>query len=314
MRSQQVNHELWKDRCGETRRHDHCTRHRICRMSNLTRFMKRRNVRLSWITHFPPRPPRSTDLIQSRILVALKAAEKERPPFPSCKPDSKFVINTDAPNRPWSVNSSEKAMSQKSRGCSLCREPNYLNNTYSEDVVTICQGCRAEINAFTQDTRTKIASYPQSDSDVQACIAEIESSMTFLATRNDFVYWQFQRAHLMGEIGLLLLDGKIIPSGFRNLVKALPSESNLRSSCWSLEGTELVENSTIPGYSVNIYRYDTSGGETRSLSRKIVPLVGSFSGIDNLSTQSPRPKSSGCLVIFLAILTPVGFLLVCMLT
>ena len=311
MRSEQVNHGLWKDRCVETRHHDHCTRHRICRMSCLTRFMKRRNVRLSWITHLPLGHP---DFTQSRILVALKAAEKERCLFPAFKPDSKFVITTDAPNRPWTGNSSEKAMTKTSRGCSLCREPYYLNNTYSEDVVTICQGCRAEINAFTEDTRTKIASYPQSDSDVQACIAEIESSMTFLATRNDFVYWQFQRAHLVGEIGQLLLDGKITPSGFRNLVKALPSESNHRSSRWSLEGTELVKNSTIRGYAVNIYRYDTSGGEPRSLSHKIVPLVGPFSGLDNLSTQSPRPKSSGCLVIFLAILTPVGFLLVCMLT
>ena len=140
-------------------------------------------------------------------------------------------------------------MSQKSKDCILCSVP-YINmgdHIGSDDVVTICQGCRAELHAFVQDTQTKIASYPQSESDVQACIAEIESNMTFLATRNDFVYWQFQRAHLVGEIGQLLLDGKITPSGFRNLVKALPSESNHRSSRWSLEGTELVKNLTIRG-------------------------------------------------------------------
>ena len=311
MRSEQVNHGLWKDRCVETRHHDHCTRHRFCRTSYLTRFMKRRNVRLSWITHLPSRPPRSPDLTQSRILVALKSAEKERRPFPSFKPDSKFVINTDAPNRPWSVNSSEKAMSQKSRGCSLCREPNYLNNTYSEDVVTICQGCRAEINAFTQDTRTKIASYPQSDSDVQACIAEIESSMTFLATRNDFVYWQFQRAHLVGEIGQLLLDGKITPSGFRNLVKVLPSETHSR---WILFGTELEERYIIPRSAIVVKRYSPFGGPYRECLAHLAPVDNPYPDVLDIYSDGPRPKSSGCLVIFLAILTPVGFLLVCMLT
>lgn len=135
MRSEQVNHGLWKDRCVETRHHDHCTRHRICRTSYLTRFMKRRNVRLSWITHLPLGHP---DFTQSRILVALKAAEKERCLFPAFKSVSKFVITTDAPNRPWSVNSSEKAMPQKSVECSLCSKPFIQNHVVPDGVLKIC--------------------------------------------------------------------------------------------------------------------------------------------------------------------------------
>lgn len=200
-------------------------------------------------------------------------------------------------------------MSQVSTNCSLCRETFKQTPVGSDQVVTICLGCRAKLNAFVQDIRTKIASYPQSNSEVQTCITDVESNMAVLATRNDLSGWQLHRAHLVVEIGQLLLDGKIDHTGFRNLVNALPSESDRG---WQLDGTNLLETFTIPGSKLVFTRYSPDGGEPRYSHIRIVPVNNTLP--DVLSSQRHRPESSGCLLSFLTIVTPVGFFLVWMLT
>jgi hypothetical protein len=210
--------------------------------------------------------------------------------------------------------------------CSECLDPFPQTAKRAEQGVTICPRCRTTLDAFVQEFRSKIDSCPKLQSSFGPCIAAVESSMAELANRNDLTRWELRRAHLVVEIGQLLLDGKIGDTGFHNLVGVLPADS---SDGWSLEGLELVKavcprarlGPTEPGVRYTTYRtrfgpdgQSRDGGIIRFSFPDVLIERERIDRVPTVLAQTWQPASKGCLSMVTAIVLPLGFLLVLVLT